>query len=160
MISNLIKPDLQHAHCLCLPLLVSASTRLGVYLPAPFYFSRAFNHGVAQLHLVGRMRCPPITDITHAVYSSWVPDLWYACMYYVYMYICMHVCMFVYKYICMHMYACTYYSTFVSNKCRYTYKHKQNFLQTVSELWHRLLYIRLWAILISPCILCLSAPLW
>ena len=106
MIGNLIKTQLQHAYCLCLPLLISTSTFLGVYLPAPSSFSLAFNHGDGQLHLVGSMRCPPITDINQ--YTPLQSQMYG-----------MHVCM----YVCM--YACTYHSALVKKKCTYLYKRKK-----------------------------------
>ena len=67
MIGNLITTELQHAYCLCLPLLISASTCLGVYLPAPSSFSLTFDHSNGQLHLLGSMRCPPVTEITQYI---------------------------------------------------------------------------------------------
>ena len=83
MIGNFIKTELQHAYCLCLPLPISATTRLGVYLPAPSSFSLAFDHGDGQLHITQYI---PLQSQIYGMYACM-----YVCMY-IHMYVCMYVC--------------------------------------------------------------------
>ena len=87
MIANVIKTELQHAYCSCLPLLISASTRLGVYLPAPSSFSLASDDVSYWMRYSDDvsywMRCHPITDITR-----YIPPQSET---YAYMYVCIYV---------------------------------------------------------------------